>query len=264
MSLGEIIRQRREELKLTQDRLAGQAGISKPYLSNIETGKAKNPPTDGVLKALEKALGFLSGQLIRLAHLARTPADVRDQQELMEAELIKLRGVLKELLAGGAKNIAGGLELEDLAGEFNRDSNVRTISAGLVIPVINKVSAGYPLNFTDLDYPPSVADEYIRCVDLHDAQAFAARVCGDSMEPAYHQEDIVVFSPNTSPQNGDDCFVRFADYGGTTFKRFYQDNASAIRLQPLNSKYPAEIYPCEKITGLWPAVFRIEKVRRRA
>ena len=29
------------------------------------------------------------------------------------------------------------------------------------IPVINKVAAGYPAEFTDLDYPLNVADEYV-------------------------------------------------------------------------------------------------------
>ncbi len=86
------------------------------------------------------------------------------------------------------------------------------------------------------------------------------RVVGDSMEPKYHEGDIVVFSPNTSPQSGNDCFVRFGDDDGTTFKRFYQDDEKTIRLQPLNNKYPAQTYPLEKITGLWPVVFRIERI----
>ena len=76
------------------------------------------------------------------------------------------------------------------------------------IPIINQVPAGYPKDFTDLDYPPSVADEYVRCPDTNDPQAFAARVVGDSMEPDYRQGDIVLFAPNTPAENGQDCFVR--------------------------------------------------------
>jgi len=37
------------------------------------------------------------------------------------------------------------------------------------------VSAGYPKDFTDLNYPKGVADEYVACPDLNDAEAFAAR-----------------------------------------------------------------------------------------
>ncbi|HDY65488.1 MAG TPA: helix-turn-helix domain-containing protein [Phycisphaerae bacterium] len=262
MNLGKLIRRRREQLHLTQDQIAAKAGISKPYLSNIETGKTKNPPTDGILRALERVLQFESSELTRLAHLARTPADVRQEHEMLALELNKLRDVVKELLSVGTSEGAGGLDLDSLAEKLSAEGNVRHLSAGSVVPIINNVAAGYPQNFTDLDYPPSVADEYIRCPDLDDEQSFAARVVGDSMEPKYHEGDVVVFSPNTPAQGGDDCFVRFDADGGTTFKRFYQDDESTIRLQPLNSAYPGQSYQREQITGLWPAVFRIERLRR--
>lgn len=262
MSLGAIIRQRREELSLTQDQVAEQAAISKPYLSNIETGRAKNPPTDGVLRAIERVLAFETGELTKLAHLARTPPDVREEYELKDAQIQKLRSVLKGLLESAPRNAGGSIDLDAIAAQVepDGDSDVRMITAGASVPIINKVSAGYPRHFTDLDYPPSVADEYIRCPDLHDAQAFAARVVGDSMEPSYREGDIVIFSPNTPAKSGDDCFIRFAEDAGTTFKRFYRDDEQSIRLQPLNDRYPSEVHPREQVTGLWPAVFRIERL----
>jgi phage repressor protein C with HTH and peptisase S24 domain len=264
MSLGQIIRRHRDQLGWTQDRLAAAAGISKPYLSHIETGKAKNPPADGILQAMEKAMRLNKGALTKLAHLARTPSDVRDEHELLEAEVHRLRGVLKGLIhrGEGEKATRSKRDVARLLKSSAGTGNVVAISAGGVVPIINRVSAGYPQEFTDLDYPPSVADEYIRCVDVHDAQAFAARVVGDSMEPDYREGDVVVFSPNTPARSGDDCFVRFADDGGTTFKRYYQDDEATIRLQPLNNRYPAEVYDRRKINGLWPAVLRIERVRR--
>ncbi len=260
MSIGAIVRERREEMGLTQDQVAAMVGISKPYLSNIETGKAKNPPTDGILRSLERVLKFESDQLIYLAHQARTPMDIRELHELRAAELEKLRGVVSTLMSRMGETDVSDLQLDDIA--LGKNSNIRSLSAGVAIPVINKVAAGYPSHFTDLDYPPSIADEYVRCPDVHDPQAFAAHVAGDSMEPVYHENDIVVFSPNTPVRGGDDCFVRFDADAGTTFKRFYQDSPSTIRLQPLNSKYPAESYDAAKINGLYPAVFRIEKLRR--
>jgi len=260
MSLGQIVRQRREQRDLTQDQAALQIGISKPYLSNIETGKAKNPPSDAVLTALEKALGFPPGQLRRLAHLARTPIDVRHEHELLEAEVQKLRSVVKELLEEVPKNWTGRANLDALVGSKQGQDNVQQMPAGVVVPIINKVAAGYPHHVTHLDYFPSVADEYIRCPDLHDPQAFAARVVGDSMEPKYHEGDIVVFSPARPANDGEDCFVRFENDSATTFKRFYLDGSDRIRLQPLNNRYAAERYRREQITGLWPAVYRIERL----
>jgi len=265
MNVGQIIRKRREELGLTQDQVAEQAGISKPYLSNVETGKAKNPPSDPILRSLEAILGFRSGELTRLAHLARTPVDVRQEHELLESQVQKLRGILRQLLDHGPRKPCGGIDLDAVHKELSQSDTPggpQRLAAGVLVPIINSVTAGYPRDFTDLDYPPSIADEYVRCPDLHDPQAFAARVVGDSMEPEYHAGDIVVFSPNTPAKDGDDCFVRFED-GQTNFKRVYQDDEQILRLQPLNSKYPAQTHDRREITGLWPAVLRIQRVLRR-
>jgi SOS-response transcriptional repressor LexA len=252
-----MIRQRREELGLTQDQVAERAGISKPYLSNIETGKAKNPPTDAVLRNLEAALGFTDHEVTRAADLARTPAPVRQEHEMLEAQLNKYHSVLKELLA--AREGYGAANIDELMEQIDAEGNILPLGTGAVVPVINSVAAGYPHHFTDLDYPSSVADEYVRCPDLHDPQAFAARVVGDSMEPDFRQGDIVVFSPNAAPANGSDCFVRFDD-GETTFKRMYQDEPASVRLQPLNSAYPAQVHEADRITGLWPAVAKFQRL----
>jgi len=59
MSLGQIIRNRREELRYTLDEVAARTGFSKPYLSTIETGKVNNPPSDTLLCKLETVLEFV-------------------------------------------------------------------------------------------------------------------------------------------------------------------------------------------------------------
>jgi repressor LexA len=258
MSLGSLIRARREALGLTQDRTADAAGISKPYLSNIETGRAKNPPSARVLEGLENALALPSGQLQRAAQLARTPTAVRQEHEQLEAQLQKYRSVLKTILDKSDAKADG--DLEAMIDSLGTESNVDLLGASRPVPVINKVTAGYPQHFTDLDYPASIAEEYIRCPDLADPQAFAARIVGDSMAPEFSEGDIVVFSPATEPRDGFDCFVRFED-GETTFKRFYQDDPETIRLQPLNNAYPATQVPAKRVTGLWPAVARFQSLR---
>src|SRR5690242_2034293 len=75
--LGAKLRKQRRRLGLTLDELAGRTGISKPYLSLIETGRVPNPPSDEKLRKLEMALGFGAGELVTQAHLQRTPRDVR-------------------------------------------------------------------------------------------------------------------------------------------------------------------------------------------
>ena len=137
--------------------------------------------------------------------------------------------------------------------------SVRTNS----IPVINRVSAGYPRDFTDLSYPKGVADDYVGCPDVHDKDSFAARVHGDSMQPKYQEGNIIIFDPSIDPKDGDDCFVRFED-SHTTFKRVFFESDEAgkpvIRLQPRNEKYRPQVVPAEKITGLYRAVYRYQRV----
>jgi SOS-response transcriptional repressor LexA len=259
MDLGSLIRQRRKGLHLTQDQVATRVGISKPYLSNIETGKVKNPPSDRVLRRLEQVLDFPSGQLQGQAHLARTPADIRQQQERLRAEVERLRAALGRLAkAAGRSGRIGALARRGLSGASNVSA---ALASNRAILIINKVAAGYPQEFTDLDYPPGVADEYVRAPDVTDRQAFAARVVGDSMLPKYREGDVVIFAPNTAARSGDDCFVRFAKDNSTTFKRLYLSRSGKIRLEALNDKYPPEEYEREEINGLWPAVMRIERIR---
>jgi len=281
-AIGTKLRRQRRRLGLTLDELAGRTGISKPYLSLIETGRVPNPPSDEKLRKLEQTLAFTPGELVTQAHLQRTPKDVRAMLErLMKAEGAKAA-------ANGAKHKNGsghvltsaathdrvttsrsqidldGAELSGVLQELvdGAEGNVETVTTNAV-PVINRVSAGYPKDFTDLSYPRGVADEYINCSGLTDRDAFGARVFGDSMTPKYREGDIVIFSPSLPTREGDDCFVRFKD-GQTTFKRVFfesgENGTSILRLQPRNERYRPQIVPSDNVTGLYRAVYRYQRV----
>jgi SOS-response transcriptional repressor LexA len=232
MSLGQIIRKKREQLHLTLDEVSNRIGFSKPYLSTIETGKVKNPPSDELLTKLEKILEFDLGLLLHIAHIEGLPADVRQEYESAEAENQKWRHIAKNLI--DKKTDANRLTELLAESDLNVEQEKLPLAPGRLVPVINKVSAGYPTDFNDLDYPVGIADDYIRCPDLHDPNTFAVRVVGDSMEPKFHEGDIVIFSPAAEVHNGDDCFVRFAMPHETTFKRAFFESDNKIRLQPRN------------------------------
>lgn len=258
MSLGQIIRNKREQLNLTLDEVSNRVGFSKPYLSTIETGKVKNPPSDELLTKLERVLQFETGLLLHLAHMERMPSDVRGAYESREAENQKLRQLLKKLVA---KRPATGALKSQLAETMKKMGDAKTsLAAGRLVPIINKVSAGYPTDFDDLDYPVGIADDYVRCPDLHDPNAFAVRVVGDSMEPRFHEGDIVVFSPALEVRNGDDCFVRFMMPHETTFKRVFFEKEDKVRLQPRNERYSPTVVEGRRIDGIYRAVSRYEKL----
>jgi repressor LexA len=287
-ALGPKLRRQRRRLGFTLDEMAVRASISKPYLSLIETGRVPNPPSDEKLRRLEQTLGFTPGELVSQAHLQRTPRDVRDMlgklmKKKTDEAAVKGDGpaAVKAAKKSPAPAIAPVIKPVSgtvLSSPINLDeaylsgvlqqlvegaaANVEQVATNAV-PVINKVSAGYPRDFTDLSYPPRVADDYIGCPSLQDKDAFAARVHGDSMAPKYREGDIVIFSPSAVPRNGEDCFVRFDD-GQTTFKRVFfevnEQGVSVLRLQPRNEKYPPLTVEAEKITGVWKAVFKYQRV----
>lgn len=128
------------------------------------------------------------------------------------------------------------------------------------IPLINKVSAGYPADFTDLDYPAGAADGYVVVPDLTDPNAFAIVVCGDSMAPRFEEGDILIISPAAPVKGGDFCFVRIDSHGEvtSTFKQVFFDDERTVRLASLNSRYDPRTYPREEITGLFRASRRLE------
>jgi len=128
------------------------------------------------------------------------------------------------------------------------------------VPLINQVAAGYPTDFTDLDYPARVADSYVTCPDIADPTAFAARVVGDSMLPDYREGDVVVFSPEADITDGSDCFVRLEPDHETTFKRIFFEPDDHLRLQPLNARFAARLCPREEVAGLYRAVWRLQRI----
>jgi repressor LexA len=287
-SVGSLIRARRQALGLTLQQLAETCGCAKSYLSTIENEGRSGPPSDALLARLEVALTLTPNTLIRAAHWQNTPATVRRRVQLLEGAQRAAATQLRELLAAerppgeaGPKPLLDELwkngrlrkVIERLGGVI-ADPSPAPVAPGAArperakdsllaalpveVPLINSVAAGYPTEFTDLSYPARVADEYVRTPDIHDADAFAARVVGDSMTPDYREGDIVVFSPARTVKSGMDCFVRLEPDHETTFKRvfFHTDEGGQewIRLQPLNSAYAPKSVTREMVAGLYAAV----------
>ena len=257
MSLGQIIRKRREELDLTLDEVSAKVGFSKPYLSTIETGKVKNPPSDTLLSKLEGVLRFDAGLLQHIAHVERMPADIRRDYEAIDAENRRFKQIIRNIVSQKTKTS----ELGDIVSEAELEEEQKNeLKGGQLIPVINRVAAGYPTDFDDLNYPVGFADDYVRCPDLHDPNAFAVRVVGDSMEPRFNEGDIVVFSPAAEVRSGDDCFIRFREPHETAFKKVYFESDGRVRLQPRNDKYGPQVVEGGRINGLYRAVIKYERL----
>ncbi len=82
--VGEFIRSQRERADLSLRRLADRAGISNPYLSQIERGIRK--PSAEILKRVSKALEISAETLYTRAGLIEDTGDVRTVVEAVEAD----------------------------------------------------------------------------------------------------------------------------------------------------------------------------------
>lgn len=256
ISVGELIRAERRRVGLTQDALAAAIGCSKSYLCLMEADER----TVSVERAveIEQALAIDDGRIAAAVQWRSMSPAMRLRMQNAETRSRQLASRLKHALTSSDALDQLRTLVEQSAANIDGP-----LSLGRQIPVINKVAAGYPKEFTDLDYPASVADDYIACPDVSDPDAFAARVVGDSMLPEYREGEIVVFSPEAPTPHGSDCFVRLERDNETTFKRVYfEDDGSAIRLQPLNSAYPPRIVDREDVAGMYAAVYVMRRIGR--
>lgn len=245
--LAELLRAARRGKGLTLARLAERVDVTPGYLSMIENRRVNNPPSMKVIVRLEAVLGVVDGSLCRAAQWERTPEPIREQ-------LVRSRAA-----GGGALDASG--RSSDASDRAERGVRLRRV------PLINKVAAGYPTEFTDLGYPARVGDDvvivpgYTGADGVDDPDAFAATVCGDSMRPAYGEGDIVVFSPLADVVDGCDCFARLEPDHESTFKRVYFDHdAGTIRLEALNRKYGCRVVARDEVAGLYRAVWRMSRL----
>lgn len=279
-TVGHIIRAHRRRMGLTLQAVADRVGCTKGYLSAIENDRRERPPSEDLLARIESALRLEKGSLVFVGNWQETPDSVRRRVMDLETDRHLARRLARLLAREGVDRLHRSGELRSLVERLEdadrpADPDARRASvdpqsergapAGLrsllplQIPLINNVAAGYPRHFTDLGYPARVADDYVSVPDINDPDAFAARVVGTSMEPAYFEGDIVVFSPLAPTKDGSDCFVRFERDEESTFKRAYFEQTHAgqqrIRLQPLNPAFPPRTVDREEVAGLYAAVF---------
>lgn len=120
------------------------------------------------------------------------------------------------------------------------------------IPVLNYAQCGGWRDFTDLDYPPGIAQRY-EFAETPDPNAFYVVATGDSMVGGRIEEgDLLLVSPNTPVESGDVVLAKSEE--GITVKKFYPKGNFVI-LQPLNPDYPPlMVQPDEN--------FRVYKIKK--
>lgn len=105
-------------------------------------------------------------------------------------------------------------------------------SKNIKIPILGKIPAGVPLEaIEDIDGYVEVAKSIVK--DPYNL--FALKISGDSMNPEYKTNDIVIVKKQFEFNSGDDCVV-MVNGNDATFKRVIKQEDSII-LKPLNNNY---------------------------
>lgn len=129
----------------------------------------------------------------------------------------------------------------------------------VTVNVYGTIPAGIPLEMIeDIIDTEELSGDSIK----GDKKFFALKIKGSSMEPEYHNNDIVIFEKIDDCESGEDCVVMVNGYEGT-FKRVIKEK-SGITLKPLNNQFAPMHFTNEQIKNLPIRILgRFYELRRR-
>jgi transcriptional regulator with XRE-family HTH domain len=124
-SIGDYIREQREQARISMRQLAQQAGVSNPYLSQIERGLRK--PSADILQQIAKGLRISAEALyVQAGILEDRPADSGVRSALLaDAELSeRQKQVLIEIYESFRKENAAAAEAQAAEAEVTADEAI--------------------------------------------------------------------------------------------------------------------------------------------
>lgn len=228
MNVGERIKQRRKDLKMSADELATSVGVSRSTIFRYEKGDIEKVGPD-VLKKIADRLNV-------------SPADLMGWDDTPVQELkIPTSPLVKKITEKAVKLTAPRKQkvLDFTENQLREQSNkVISLEENLFeFKVYEKLSAGTGFSyFNDGNYDTVFYDK-----DLdHD---FASWVFGDSMEPKYMNGEVVLIKETGFDYDG---AVYAVDWDGQTYiKKVYKEK-DGLRLVSINSKYKDKFAPFDE------------------
>lgn len=228
MNVGERIKQRRKDLKMSADELATSVGVSRSTIFRYEKGDIEKVGPD-VLKKIADRLNV-------------SPADLMGWDDTPVQELkIPTSPLVQKITEKAVKLTAPRKQkvLDFTENQLREQSNkVISLEENLFeFKVYEKLSAGTGFSyFNDGNYDTVFYDK-----DLdHD---FASWVFGDSMEPKYMNGEVVLIKETGFDYDG---AVYAVDWDGQTYiKKVYKEK-DGLRLVSINSKYKDKFAPFDE------------------
>ena len=211
---GKFFKDLRDEKQLTLIELSERTGVSKSYLHDIENEKIA--PSD---KIIDKLLNFYTlskektEELQKIIAYAKTPDLVMKEFEKTKKELNKLSSEINRIKS------------KESEIEFKSNDNYYSV------PVYFYVRAGFNQveNAPEPLYEPDIPLPKVR------GDLIGIEVKGDSMEPKFHQGDIVLVKAGVMPENKE--IGVFVVDNKTVIKIFNKDKTGRVILTSLNIEH---------------------------
>jgi phage repressor protein C with HTH and peptisase S24 domain len=105
------------------------------------------------------------------------------------------------------------------------------------VPLLGFAEAGAGGYFDDGGFPAGVGWDEIAFPAVNDDHAYALKISGHSMEPAYRHGDVIIVSPAALVRRGDRVVVK-TRAGEVMAKELKRSAAKAIELKSLNTQHP--------------------------
>jgi len=212
---GKFFKNLRQENSLTLIELSEKCGVSKSYLHDIENEKI-TPSSKIVNRLLEfyKLNKNQEKELKRILAYSKTPDLVIDEFEKTKKELNKLKK-----------------EFEKLQNSSELNINYLSEDSYKEVPVYSYVRAG----LSEVENMPE--PQYMLNVPLPSfkGDVIGIEVVGDSMEPKFHEGDIVLVKAGIIPENKE--IGVFVVDNRTVIKVFNRDKSGRIILTSLNIEH---------------------------
>ncbi len=107
------------------------------------------------------------------------------------------------------------------------------------LPLISWVQAGEWQEVSE-SFVPQYGDEMFQCPAKCSPESFVLRVRGTSMEPKFHEGDLIFVDPNAPAEHGKYVVVRIDSSNEATFKQLIIEEGSQY-LKALNPDWPNRI-----------------------
>lgn len=236
MHLGEIIKEYRDKNKLSMDKFAKMANVSKAYISVLERNKRPKTgkpviPSIPVIKNVAEAMNMSFDDLFNM---------LEDNQliSLTDDTLIsKITDIATQLVPQRQERVYNYAEeqLNEQNGQIHEDN---------IIPIVfgRKSAAGSMIYVDDVDAEMGVLPSSI----VPNGANELVQITGDSMEPLIKKGSEVYLRYQPTVEDGEIAIVRVEDEG-VTCKYLFRDGENII-LKSENSKYDDIVVDANKVS----------------